>query len=239
MIIFPAIDIQDSKCVRLCQGDFATSEQVADDALETALSFKNAGAKWIHMVDLDGAKNATQPNKLLFLEIAKKTGLKIELGGGIRNFDIAKSYLENGIERVILGSAAVKNPRLVADLVKEYGDRIIVGIDAKNGMVQTEGWLAQSKVDYLTLAREMEQIGVKNIVYTDISKDGTLKGPNLDELKKINNAVNVNIIASGGISNIDDIKAIKKLGLYGAICGKSIYKKTLDLKQALSVARGE
>ncbi|MEG0692466.1 MAG: 1-(5-phosphoribosyl)-5-[(5-phosphoribosylamino)methylideneamino]imidazole-4-carboxamide isomerase [Oscillospiraceae bacterium] len=239
MIIFPAIDIQNGQCVRLSQGDFSTSEQVADDPLKTALSFKEAGAEWIHMVDLDGAKTATQPNKLLFLEIAKETGLKIELGGGIRDFKTAQNYLENGIERVILGSAAVKNPRLIADLVRDYGDRIIVGIDAKNGIAQTEGWLSQSKVNYLTLAREMQEIGVHHIVYTDISKDGTLKGPNLFELKKINAAVKINIIASGGISNIEDIKAIKKLGLYGAICGKSIYKKTLDLKEALLVARGE
>ncbi|MFZ2538671.1 MAG: 1-(5-phosphoribosyl)-5-[(5-phosphoribosylamino)methylideneamino]imidazole-4-carboxamide isomerase [Oscillospiraceae bacterium] len=239
MIIFPAIDIQNGQCVRLSQGDFATVEQVADDALQTALSFKEAGAEWIHMVDLDGAKTGTQPNKLLFLEIAKETGLKIELGGGIRDIKTAQDYLENGIERVILGSAAVKNPRLIADLVRDYGDRIIVGIDAKNGIAQTEGWLSQSKVNYLMLAREMQEIGVYHIVYTDISKDGTLKGPNLLELKKISDAVKLNIIASGGISDIEDIKAIKKLGLYGAICGKSIYKKTLDLKEALTVARGE
>lgn len=239
MIIFPAIDIQNGQCVRLSQGDFATAEQVADDPLATALSFQEAGAEWLHMVDLDGAKTATQPNKLLFLSIAKKTGLKIELGGGIRDFKTAQEYLENGIERVILGSAAVKNPRLIADLVHDYGDRIVVGIDAKNGIAQTEGWLSQSRVNYLTLAREMQEIGVHHIVYTDISKDGTLKGPNLLELKKINDAVKLNIIASGGISSIEDIKAIKKLGLYGAICGKSLYKKTLDLKAALSVARGE
>lgn len=239
MIIFPAIDIQNGQCVRLSQGDFATAEQVAEDPLATALSFQAAGAEWLHMVDLDGAKTATQPNKLLFLSIAKQTGLKIELGGGIRDFKTAQEYLENGIERVILGSAAVKNPRLIADLVHDYGDRIVVGIDAKNGIAQTEGWLSQSRVNYLTLAREMQEIGVHHIVYTDISKDGTLKGPNLLELKKINDAVKLNIIASGGISSIEDVKAIKKLGIYGAICGKSLYKKTLDLKAALSVARGE
>lgn len=238
MIIFPAIDIQDGRCVRLSQGDFSTSEQVADDPLETALAFKAAGAEWLHMVDLDGAKTATQPNRMLFLEIAKKTEMKIQLGGGIRDFAIASSYLENGIERVILGSAAVKNPRLMGELVREYGDRIIVGIDAKNGIAQTEGWLSQSKIGFLMLAREMQEIGVHHVVYTDISKDGTLAGPNLSELKKLRETVKMNVIASGGVSSIQDIRALKKLSLYGAICGKSLYKKTLDLKEAIK-AGGE
>lgn len=235
MIIFPAIDISDGKCVRLTQGDFNTTMQVADDPLETALSFQRSGAEWLHMVDLDGAKNATQPNSEIFVNLAKSTKLKIELGGGIRDFQTAVNYLENGIERVIIGSAALKNPQLVKELVKEYPDRIAVGIDAKNKMVQTEGWLDSSNVNYLDLAREMESIGVSYIIYTDISKDGTLKGPNLEELEAINNAVKTNIIASGGISNIEDIKALKKLGLYGAICGKSIYKKTLNLEDAIAI----
>lgn len=238
MIILPAIDIKDGKCVRLYKGDFNTVEQVASDPLETALSFQNSGANYLHMVDLDGAKDASLSNKEVFVNVAKNTNLKIELGGGIRDVKSAVYYLENGIERVILGSAAVKNPQLVKDLVKEYGDRIIVGIDAKNGMVSTEGWLDVSDVDYITLAREMEAIGVKHIVYTDISKDGTLEGPNLAELESINNAVSCNIIASGGISNINDIIALKKLNVYGVICGKSLYKNTLDLAEALSVARG-
>lgn len=237
MIILPAIDIKDGKCVRLCKGDFNTVEQVASDPIETALSFQNAGANYLHMVDLDGAKDASLANKDIFIEVCKKTNLKMELGGGIRDVKSAAFYLENGVHRVILGSAAVKNPNLVKDLVKEYGDRIVVGIDAKNGMVSTEGWLDVSDVDYITLAKQMESIGVKHIVYTDISKDGTLKGPNLLELENINNAVSCNIIASGGISNINDIIALKKLNVYGVICGKSLYKKTLDLKEALSIAR--
>ncbi len=237
MIILPAIDIKDGKCVRLYKGDFNTVEQVASDPLETALSFQNAGANYLHMVDLDGAKDASLSNKEIFVHVAKNTKLKMELGGGIRDVQSAVYYLDNGIDRVILGSAAVKNPQLVKDLVGDYGDRIIVGIDAKNGMVSTEGWLDVSDVDYITLAREMEAIGVKHIVYTDISKDGTLEGPNLFELEQINNAVSCNIIASGGISNINDIVALKKLNVYGVICGKSLYKNTLDLSEALSVAR--
>lgn len=237
MIILPAIDIKDGKCVRLYKGDFNTVEQVASDPLETALSFQNAGANYLHMVDLDGAKDASLSNKEIFVHVAKHAKLKMELGGGIRDVQSAVYYLDNGIDRVILGSAAVKNPQLVKDLVGDYGDRIIVGIDAKNGMVSTEGWLDVSDVNYITLAREMEAIGVKHIVYTDISKDGTLEGPNLFELEQINNAVSCNIIASGGISNINDIVALKKLNVYGVICGKSLYKNTLDLGEALSVAR--
>lgn len=235
MIIFPAIDIQDGQCVRLLKGDFKTVEQVADDPVKTALSFKEQGAKWLHMVDLDGAKNATQPNKLLFLEIARETQMNIELGGGIRDANTAAFYLDNGIERVILGSAAVKSPRLVADLVKDYGDRIIVGIDAKAGIVQTEGWVTPSRSNFLSFAKLMQEIGVRHLIYTDIAKDGTLEGPNFADLKRLKGSVKMNIIASGGIANIGDIEMLKKLQLYGAICGKSIYKKTLDLKAAIKI----
>lgn len=235
MIILPAIDIKDATCVRLFKGDFNTVEKVASDPLETALSFQKAGAKYLHMVDLDGARGATSHNKEIFLEVARKTDLKIELGGGIRDFATAEFYLENGINRIILGSAALTNKALVSELVQAYGDRIIVGIDAKSGMVSTQGWLDDSNVNYITLAKEMENIGVLHIVYTDISKDGTLTGPNLFELEAINKAVSVNIIASGGIHIIEDIWALKQLGIYGVICGKSIYKQTLDLKEALKV----
>lgn len=237
MIILPAIDIKDGKCVRLYKGDFDTVEQVAENPLETALSFQESGANYIHMVDLDGAKDARLSNKEIFIEVAKQTNLKVEIGGGIRDMKSAEYYLSNGIERVIIGSSAVKNPALVKQLVKEYGDRIIVGIDAKGGMVATEGWLETSDVDFITLAKQMEQMGVQHIVYTDISKDGTLEGANLEELDRINKAVTCNIIASGGVSDIDDIEALKKIDVYGVICGKSLYRKTLDLKQALEVAR--
>ena len=177
-------------------------------------------------------------NRDLFTEMAKETSLKIELGGGIRTLDAVEYYLSHGINRVILGSIAVKNPAFVKEAVKEYHGRIVVGIDAKDGMVATEGWLDTSDVDYLSLAKEMEQSGVKNIVFTDISKDGTLAGPNLEQLAAINQAVSCDITASGGISNLADIKALKKLGVWGTICGKSIYKGTLDLKEAIQVANG-
>lgn len=239
LTIFPAIDIKDGNCVRLLKGDFATVEKVAEDPLLTARGFEEKGSEWLHMVDLDGAKDATPRNREIFVKVAKNTGLKIEVGGGIRNMETVDYYLSNGIERVILGSAAVKDPAFVKEAMKKYGDRIAVGIDAKNGKVAAEGWLDDSDVDYITLAREMEKIGVRYLIFTDISKDGTLAGPNLEQLSAIHQAVSCEIIASGGICNIEDIQAVKELGVYGAICGKSLYKGTLELSEAIRVGKGE
>ena len=233
MVILPAIDIKDGNCVRLFKGDYGTVQKVADSYMETALSFVKAGAEWIHMVDLDGAKDATQQNKEIFLDVAKNTKLKVEVGGGIRTLDTVEMYLSGGISRVIIGSAAVKNPQLVKDAVKEYGERIAVGIDAKNGYVATEGWLETSNVHFTELAKAMSDIGVKYIIFTDISKDGTLSGVNAQQLDEINKCCKANIIASGGVHTIDDIITCKKLGLYGTICGKSIYSGTLDLREAV------
>lgn len=233
MIIFPAIDIKDGKCVRLYQGDFATAEQVAADPLETARSFEAFGAEFLHMVDLDGAKDAVPKNREIFLEVAANTKLKIEVGGGIRDLDRVEDYLSHGIERVILGSAAVKDPEFVKLAVKEYGSHIVAGIDARNEMVAVDGWLDSGSVHYLDLAREMEKISVKYIIFTDIAKDGTLAGPNLEQLSALQKAVRCDIIASGGIHGIADIRALGKLGLYGAICGKSLYKGTLNLSEAI------
>ena len=236
MIILPAIDIKDGSCVRLYKGEFSTVHKVAEDPLETARKFEADGAEWLHMVDLDGAKDAKPQNTEIFCEIARETSLKVEVGGGIRSLETVEAYLSRGISRVILGSAAVRNPELVKTAVKEYGHQIAVGIDAKNGMAAVEGWLDTSAAHYLDLAKAMEQAGVSTIIYTDISKDGTLTGPNLQELDSINRAVSCNIVASGGISNLDDITALRKLGLYGAICGKSLYQGTLDLKEAIREA---
>lgn len=236
MVILPAIDIKDGNCVRLYKGDFSTTEKVADDYMETAKGFEASGAKWIHMVDLDGAKTGTPVNNDIFIDVAKNTNLKVELGGGIRNLDTVEYYLQNGISRIILGSIALKNPQIVKDAVREYGDKIAVGIDALDGMVAVEGWLDSSEVSYISLAKEMVSIGIGCIIFTDISKDGTLEGVNLEQLDAINKAVDCNIIASGGVRNIDDIKNCMNLNLYGAICGKSIYKGTLNLKEAIDIA---
>ncbi|MCH5324939.1 MAG: 1-(5-phosphoribosyl)-5-[(5-phosphoribosylamino)methylideneamino]imidazole-4-carboxamide isomerase [Eubacterium sp.] len=237
MVILPAIDIKDGKCVRLLRGDYSTAHTVAESYMDTALKFKAAGAEWIHMVDLDGAKDANQPNKDIFVDVAENSGLKVEVGGGIRTLDTVEMYLSAGISRVIIGSAAVKNPDLVKFAVMEYKDRIAVGIDAKDGYVATEGWLEQSDVHFVELAREMERVGVKYIIFTDISRDGTLSGVNLEQLKAINESCGCNIIASGGVHLLKDITDCKALGLYGAICGKSIYQGTLDLAQAIEEAK--
>lgn len=237
MIIFPAIDIIAGKPVRLFKGDFSTAEQVASDALETAESFVKAGASWIHMVDLDGSLEKKRVNSQTFVDVANQTSLKVELGGGIRTMQDIDFYANNNISRVILGSVALKNPKLVEEAVKEFGSLIAVGIDAKNGFVATEGWTEGSDTHFIDLAKQMEQMGVETIVYTDISKDGTLAGPNVEQLVELNNSVSCNITASGGVTNIDDIITLRDNGLYGAICGKSIYKGTLDLKQAVEVCK--
>ncbi len=235
MIIFPAIDVINGKPVRLFKGDFSTAHQVAADALETANNFVKAGAKWIHMVDLDGSLKKEPVNSETFIAVANETSLKVELGGGIRKIQDIDFYINKGIERIILGSVALKNPNLVKEAVAEFGEKIAVGIDAKNEYVATEGWTESSNVHYIELAKRMENAGVKTIIYTDISKDGTLTGPNFEQLNKINGAVSCNITASGGVTNIGDIKGLKDAGLYGAICGKSLYNKTLDLAEAIKV----
>jgi phosphoribosylformimino-5-aminoimidazole carboxamide ribotide isomerase len=236
MIIFPAIDIQNRRCVRLVKGDFATAHQVAEDPLETACAFRDAGAAWIHMVDLDGAKNGRRENADIFTEVAVKSGLKVEVGGGIRDMAALDAYFSAGVERCILGSAALKNPALVREAVAAYGSRIAVGIDAVNGMVATEGWLDVSQVSYIELARRMEDAGVQHIIFTDISRDGTLSGPNLEQLTALDEAVSCNVVASGGIRSLSDITALRERRLYGAICGKSLYSGTLSLPEAIAEA---
>lgn len=239
MIIFPAIDIKDGNCVRLFKGDFSTVEKVASDYLETAKDFETAGASWIHMVDLDGAKEGRPVNTKIYTDVAEKTNLKVELGGGIRNLETIREYLDMGISRVILGSAALKDPKLVSDAVEKFGsEKIVVGIDAVNGMVATEGWLETSNVGYIELAEKMISVGVKYFIFTDISKDGTLSGVNVEQLKALSDATvgRADIVASGGVHTMADIIACKEMGLYGTICGKSIYKGTLDLREAIEFA---
>ncbi|MDR0197440.1 MAG: 1-(5-phosphoribosyl)-5-[(5-phosphoribosylamino)methylideneamino]imidazole-4-carboxamide isomerase, partial [Oscillospiraceae bacterium] len=239
MIIFPAIDIKDGKCVRLLRGDFGTAVKVADSYMDTARSFMKAGAQWIHMVDLDGAKNGEdKSNRDIFLEVAKNISCKVQVGGGIRTLENVETYLNGGVSRVIIGSVAVKNPDLVKTAVREYGEkRVAVGIDAKNGFVATDGWLETSAVFYIELAVEMCKAGVRYFVFTDIDKDGTLSRPNHGKTKRLQNEVGVfggKIIASGGIKTLSSIKTLKKNNIYGAICGKSLYSGTLDLRKAIN-----
>ena len=237
MIILPAIDLHDGSCVRLMQGDYATAQKVAESPVKAASYFESEGAHWLHMVDLDGAKFGRPVNDSCIFDVLRQVNMKVELGGGIRDMQTVEYYLEKGVSRIILGSVALKDPAFVREAVRKYGKRIAVGIDAKGGKVAAEGWLQVSDVDYLDLAREMEQIGVRYIIFTDISKDGTMNGPDLDMLDRINREVSCNIIASGGVSNLKDILDLNALQLYGAICGKSIYSGSLSLKAAVRASQ--
>lgn len=237
MIIFPAIDIMDGKPVRLLRGDFDTAEQVAADVLTTAKQFARVGCTWVHMVDLDGSLQKKPVNTDPILQVVEHTPLKVEVGGGIRTMEDIAFYLDRGVDRVILGSVALKNPELVQQAVDAYGDKIAVGIDAKQGMVATEGWTEDSQMDFIDLAKAMEKMGVATIIYTDIGRDGTLSGPDVQGLDRLNKAVSCNVIASGGVTTITDILVMKDKKMYGTICGKCIYKKTLDLREAVGICK--
>jgi phosphoribosylformimino-5-aminoimidazole carboxamide ribotide isomerase len=237
MKIIPAIDLIDGTAVRLTQGDYGTAEKVADDPVEAAKRFASLGAKWLHIVDLDGAKEGTPVNAEVIGRIiaaTRATGMRVEVGGGIRTIQTIKEYLNMGVGRTILGSVAIHEPDLVREAISRFGWPVTVGIDAREGRVQAGGWLEDSEVSYLDLAAKMDEAGVHTIIYTDIARDGTLAGPNLEELKAINERVQTNVIASGGIRDINDVKSLIKLDLYGAIVGKSIYQGTLDLEEAIA-----
>lgn len=239
MIIFPAIDLKNGECVRLKKGDMNTSERVAESAVQTALSFAASGARWMHMVDLDGAVRGERVNHATILEAVRASGLHTEVGGGIRSMADMEYYLANGVSRVILGSVALKNSALVREAVREFGgERIAVGIDARDGMVAAEGWVEDSKVDYIELAKRMEDAGVRYLIYTDISRDGMMAGADLEGLQRLNEAVSCHVTASGGVRSMADIQALSALGLYAAICGKSIYSGSLDLAEAVRYCKG-
>jgi len=234
LIIYPAIDLKDGKPVRLTRGNFATTEQVAKDALETALTFERDGATHLHMVDLDGALCGAPANVSIVKSVIKNTNLFIQIGGGIRTDDTIDYYLNAvGAGRVILGSVALRDPDFAKAMIKKYGERIAIGIDAKDGKVSGSGWTDDSDTDFIDLAKAMSEAGARTIIYTDIGRDGTLTGPNLEGLKKLNEAVTADIIASGGIATIEDVKNIKNLNIAGAILGKSLYKGTLSLTDVL------
>ena len=236
MIILPAIDLKDGKVVRLFKGEFDTVHQVADDPIATAKAFYDAGARYIHMVDLDGAKDGIRKNADIVRAVAQSVGLKVELGGGIRSMADLEEVFALGVYRAVIGSAAVSHPEFVAEAVAKYGERIAVGIDTKNGRVKTAGWIEDSGLDYLEFARQMQNISVKTIIFTDIETDGTLHGPAFEKLAALQQSVDCNIIASGGVSNNEDIQKLAGMGLYGAIIGKAYYAGTIDLAQAAADA---
>ena len=236
MILLPAIDMKDGRCVRLKKGEFSTVSQVADSAMETAKAFAEAGAKWIHMVDLDGARDGVRQNFPIIYEVIQQSGLSVELGGGIKSELDVITMGEAGAARIVIGSAAVTNPKVVDYAVKQYGDRVAVGIDCLDGRVRTAGWERDSGVNYLDLARQMEEKAVKTIIFTDIATDGMLSGPSFDQLAALQKAVGCNIVASGGVTTLDDVKRLRDMGLYGAIIGKAYYAGTLDLAEAVREA---
>ncbi|HSQ89509.1 1-(5-phosphoribosyl)-5-[(5-phosphoribosylamino)methylideneamino]imidazole-4-carboxamide isomerase [Romboutsia sp.] len=239
MIIYPAIDIKDNKCVRLSQGDFNKVKTYSNEPFDMALKWKNEGASFLHIVDLDGARSEEIINKKSIERIAKDIGLPIQVGGGIRSEEKIKSFIDMGVERVIIGTIAVENKELLKELVSKYKEKLIVSIDAKDGKVALRGWEVISEVDSIDLCKELEEIGIKTIVYTDISKDGMLEGPNFDIYKILSQKTSLNIIASGGISSIDDIKRLKDMNIYGAIVGKALYDNKIELKEVLECLQGE
>ena len=234
MKLFPAIDIKDKHAVRLSQGDFNKQTTYHNNPLEVALGFQKDGATWLHMVDLDGAKDGISKNAVITQEIISQTNLKVQLGGGIRTKEHVKNWIDAGLDRVIIGSAAVGNLPFVAELVDAYNDKICIGVDAKNGQVATHGWLENSGVDSFEFCKELEKIGVKTVVYTDIAKDGMMQGPNFEAYEKLVKETNLDVIASGGVSCLDDLLRLEEIGVYGAIIGKSIYEGAFKLKEAMS-----
>lgn len=232
MILIPAIDLLGGKCVRLYKGDYDTAYTVADDPLQTALSFVANGAEYIHMVDLDGAREGRRVNHDVIRAVALGSGAKLEIGGGIRDMAALDYYFALGVSRCVIGSAATRDKSFVCEAVKMYGDKIAVGIDAKNGFVAVSGWREATNLNYIDFAREIAAVGVQNIIFTDIERDGMQTGANLSQLSALKAAVNVKITASGGINDISDIRALSEMGIYAAITGKAIYAGSLKLKEA-------
>lgn len=233
MMIYPAVDIRDGKCVRLRQGSYSDMTVYGDDPVEMALRWQEAGSHFLHVVDLDGARGQGKNNRDIIGRIIKALDIPVQTGGGIRTMEDIDEVLSLGAARVILGTSAVKNPGLVDQAVSRYGSRIAVGIDAKNGLVAIEGWESTSPYTAVEFARHMEKMGVETIIYTDIAKDGMLIGPSFEAMDEMQRSVSMSVIASGGISSINDLIRLKKIGMAGAIVGKAIYIGAIDLKEAL------
>lgn len=237
MNIFPAIDLYEGKAVRLLKGDYLNMTVYSENPIEIARDFENKGAKYIHLVDLEGAKDGTTPNLYIVKQIANETNLFSEIGGGIRSMETVRAYLENGVDRVILGTAAVNDEAFLKEAISEYKERIAVGVDIKDGFVAIKGWTEKSEFSCFQFCEKMQKLGVKTLICTDISKDGAMQGTNRELYKELSEKFNMDITASGGVSDIDDIKALRQLDLYGAIIGKAYYIGAIDLKEALEAAK--
>ncbi len=237
MIIFPAIDLYDKKAVRLYKGDYQNMTVYSDNPIEIARDFENCGATHIHMVDLEGAKDGTTPNISVVEQIAKETSLFVEIGGGIRNIETAQKYIDAGVSRIILGTAAVEDEAFLKACLEKFGNKTAVGADVKDGYIAIKGWLEKSQLTLDEFLSKMQVLGVKNVICTDISKDGAMKGTNLELYRELSQKYSLDITASGGVSTIDDIKALRQMDIYGAIIGKAYYIGAIDLKEAIEVAK--
>jgi len=235
MILYPAIDIYDGKCVRLTQGKFDQAKVYFDNPLDAAKKWADAGAQWLHVVDLNGAKEGKPVNVKPIEQIMTSIDLPVQIGGGIRTQDTAEIFLTMGAGRIVIGSAAIEDPDLVQILCVKYEERVAVSLDAKDGRVAIHGWQDVSDKDAVQLAQEFESIGLHAIIYTDISKDGMMVGPNWDGMQKMIESVGVHIVASGGVTTLDDVKRLKDMGAGGCILGRSLYEGTIDLAEALKV----
>ena len=236
MDVIPAIDILDGRCVRLYQGDYQQSEVFGEDPVEVAQRWYDQGAKYLHVVDLDGAKQGKPKNLKVIEAIARSIPIRVQMGGGLRDHGSIVSVLNSGVSRVILGTAAVENSQLIADICAEFPEQIMIGIDARDGKVATRGWLTTSEVMAVDLAKRMTSIGIAGIIYTDIHRDGTMQGPNIEALRQLAENVDVPVIASGGISSITDLLnllSLESMGVKGAIVGKAIYTGDIQLREAI------
>lgn len=238
MYILPAIDILDGKPQMLFRGDYEKGKVVGDDALEIAKSFEEAGATWLHMVDLNGAKEGKRINNEIIENVVKNTNLKVEIGGGIRNLEAVEDYLSLGVSRCIIGSAAVKDPDFLKEAVEKYGEKIAVGVDIKDGYVFVNGWLESTEKNYRDFLKELIDLGVKTVILTDISKDGAMEGANFDLYEEIAKDFDIDLIASGGVSEIEEVEALSKLDIYGCIIGSALYNDSINLKEAIGVGEG-
>ncbi len=237
MKLFPAIDLYDGKAVRLLKGDYNQMTVYSENPIEIARDFEEKGAKHLHLVDLEGAKDGTTPNLYIVKQIANETSLFTEIGGGIRSMDTVRAYLENGVDRVILGTAAVNNAEFLKEAVDTYGERIAVGVDIKDGYVAIKGWVETSQYTCFEFCEKMQNLGVKTLICTDISKDGAMQGTNRELYKELSERFQIDITASGGVSSLEDVKALRALNLYGAIIGKAYYIGAIDLVEALEAAK--
>ncbi|WP_019228837.1 1-(5-phosphoribosyl)-5-[(5-phosphoribosylamino)methylideneamino]imidazole-4-carboxamide isomerase [Sedimentibacter sp. B4] len=237
MILFPAIDIKDNKCVRLTQGKFELMNVYSDDPVEMAKKWESLGAEYLHVVDLDGAKDEGFNNRKSIEKIAKSIKIPMQTGGGIRNGERIKNLIDIGVERAIVGTMAIENQELLTELASIYKEHLAVSIDAFKGKVATRGWQDVGNVDSIEICKFLESIGISTLVYTDISKDGMLSGPNFEIYEELSRKTKLNIIASGGVTSIDDIKRLNSMNTYGAIIGKALYDNKLDFKEALKAIK--